>query len=82
VTAAGAEAKANAAVEAKVSGEAKATMSDIDRLILDVIKDVTAEEDMATTLGKEREIDTDPSRREDFNLWHLGGQELSEEEKT
>jgi hypothetical protein len=49
VTAAGAEAKA--AVEAKDAGEAEATISDIDRLISEVIKDVTAE-DMATTLGK------------------------------
>jgi hypothetical protein len=82
VTVAGAEAKAKAAVEVKVAGEAEATMSDIDRLISDVIKDVTTEEDMATAPGKEREIDTDPSGREDFNLRHLGGQELSEEEKT
>jgi hypothetical protein len=51
VTAAGAEAKAKAAVEAKDAGEAEATMSDADMLILDVIKDVTAEEDMATMPG-------------------------------
>jgi hypothetical protein len=73
VTATGAEAKAKATVKAKVAGEAEATMSDIYRLISDVIKDVTAEEDMATSPGKEREIDTDPSGREDFNLRHLGG---------
>jgi hypothetical protein len=82
VTAAGAEAKAKAAVEAKDTGEAEATMPDIDRLISDVIKDVTAEGDMATTPDKEREIDTDPSGGEDFDLRHLGGQELSEEEKV
>jgi hypothetical protein len=28
------------------------------------------------------EIDTDPSGGEDFDLRHLGGQELSEEEKS
>jgi hypothetical protein len=82
VTAAGAEAKAKATVEAKDTGEAEATMSDIDRLISDVIKEVTAEEDIATAPDKEREIDTDPSSGEDFDLRHLGGQELSEEEKT
>jgi hypothetical protein len=82
VTAAGAKAKAKAAVEAKNTGEAEATMSDIDRLISDVIKDVIVEEDMATTPGKEREIDTNPSSGEDFDLRHLGGQELSEEEKS
>jgi hypothetical protein len=79
VTAAGAEAKA--AVEAKGTDEAEATMPDIDRVISDVIKDVAAEEDMATAPDKEREIDTGPSSEEDFNLRHLGGQELSEEEK-
>jgi hypothetical protein len=82
MTAAGAEAKAKAAAEAKDASEVEATMSDVDRLILDVIKDVTAEEDMATLPGKEREIDTDPSSREDFDLRHLGDQELSEEEKS
>jgi hypothetical protein len=82
VTAVGAEAKAKAAVEAKEAGEAGATMSDIDSLISDVIKDVTVEEDMATAPGKEREIDTNPSGGEYFNLWHLSGQELSEEEKS
>jgi hypothetical protein len=81
VTAAGAEAKAKAAVEAKDVGEAEATISDIDRLISDVIKDVTIE-DMATDPGKEREIDTDPPGGKDFDLRHLGGQELSEEEKS
>jgi hypothetical protein len=56
-------------------------MSDIDRLISDVIKEVTVEGDIATTLDKEREIDTDPSGGGDFDLRYLGGQELSEEEK-
>jgi hypothetical protein len=81
MTATGAEAKGKAAVEAKEAGEVEATMSDIDRVISDVIKDVAAEEDMATTPDEEREIDTGPSGKEDFDLRHLGGQELSKEEK-
>jgi hypothetical protein len=36
---------------------------------------------MATTPDEEREIDTGPSGEEDLDLRHLGGQELSEEEK-
>jgi hypothetical protein len=81
VTATGTEAKAVAATEAKDAGEAEATMLDIDRIISDVVKDVTAEEDMATVPDKERGIDSGPSSEEDINLRHLGGQELSEEEK-
>jgi hypothetical protein len=80
VSATGAEDKAKAAIEAKDVGEAKSTMSDIDRLISDVVKDVTTEEDVATTPDKEKGIDSGPSGKEDFNLRHLGGQELSEEE--
>jgi hypothetical protein len=76
MTARGAEAKAKAAIEAKDACEAKATMSDIDRLISNVVKDVTAEEYMATTPDKERGIDSGPSGEEDFDLRHLGGQEL------
>jgi hypothetical protein len=81
VTATVAEAKAAAAIEAKDAGEAKATMSDIDRIISEVVKDATAEEDVATAPVKEREIDSGPSGEENFDLRHLGGQELSEEEK-
>jgi hypothetical protein len=76
----GAEAKAVAAIEAKDAGESKATMSDIDRIISEVVKDVTAE-DVATLSDKERGIDSGHSGEEDFDLWHLGGQELFEEEK-
>jgi hypothetical protein len=82
VIAVGAEAKAKAAVEAKDAGEAEATMSNVDRLMSDLIKYVTAEEDMATAPGKEMEIDTNPSGGEGFDLRHLGDQELSEEEKS
>jgi hypothetical protein len=81
VTATVVEAEAVAAIEAKDAGEAKATMSDIDRIISEVVKDATAEEDVATTPVKEREIVYGPSGKENFDLRHLGGQELSEEEK-
>ena len=81
MTATGAEAKAAAAIEAKDAGEAEATMSDIDKIISEVVKDVTAEEDVATAPDRERGIDSSPSGEEDFDLRHLGGQELSEEEK-
>jgi hypothetical protein len=77
----GAEAKAAAAIEAKDDGEVEATMSDIGRIISYVVKDATVEEDMATTPDKERGIDSGPSGEEDLDLRHLGGQELSEEEK-
>jgi hypothetical protein len=80
VTATGDEAKAAAAIEAKDVGEAEATMSDIVRIILEVVKDVTAEEDVATAPDKERGIDFDPLGGEDFDFRHLGGHELSEEE--
>jgi hypothetical protein len=80
VTTTGAEAKAAATIEAKDAGEAEATMSDIVRIILDVVKYVTAVEDVATTLDKERGIDSGPSGKEDIDLRLLGGQELSEEE--
>jgi hypothetical protein len=62
---------AAAGVKAKDADEAEATMSDINMLISDVIKDVIVEEDMTTAPGKEREIDTDPSGGKDFNLRHL-----------
>jgi hypothetical protein len=68
-------------MEAKDADEAKATMSDIDRIISVVARDVTVDENVATTLVKEMEIDSGPSGEEDFDLQHLGGQELSEEEK-
>jgi hypothetical protein len=59
VTAASAE--ADAAVEVKNSDEAETTMSDIDTLISDVVKDVAVEEEMATAPNKEWEIDASPS---------------------
>jgi hypothetical protein len=80
-TTTGAEAKVVAAMEAKDADEAEATMPDIDRIISEVARDVTSDENVATSLAKEREIDSGPSGEEDFDLRHLGVQELSEEEK-
>jgi hypothetical protein len=80
VTAAGAEADATA--EVKNTNEAETTMSDIDRLISDVVKDVAIKEEMAATPSKEREIDASPSGKKYFDLRHLGDQELSEEDKS
>jgi nitrate reductase NapAB chaperone NapD len=74
----GAKAKVVVAIETKDAGEAEATMSDIDKIISEVVKDVTVEEDVATAPDKERGIDSGPSGKEDFDLRLLGGQELSE----
>jgi hypothetical protein len=85
---AGIEAKAEGATEAKDAGEAEGTiMSEIDRLVSDIFADVTvetnvaAEETMATVRSKGKEIDNAPSNETNFDLRHLGGQELSEEYK-
>ena len=62
-------------------------MSDIDRLVSNIFADVTTEtnvateETMATVPDKGNEIDKTPSDERDFDLWHLGDQELSEEDK-
>jgi hypothetical protein len=82
-----AEAEAEGAAEAKDAGEAETTMSDIDRLVSDIFADVTvetnvvAEETMATVPDKGKEIDNTHSDETDFDLRHLGSQELSEEDK-
>jgi hypothetical protein len=77
-----ASAEADAAVEVKNTNEVETIMSDIDRLISDVVKDVAIEEEMVATPSKEREIDASPSGEKYFNLRLLGGQELSEEDKS
>jgi hypothetical protein len=63
-------------------------MSKIDKLVSDVVVDVVAEktsvvaeENMAAVPDKGKKIDNTPSDEEDFDLRHLGGQELSEEDK-
>jgi hypothetical protein len=82
-----AEAEAEGAAEAKDADEAEMTMSDIDRLVSDIFVDVTVEtnvapeETMATVPDKGKEIDKTPLDKGDFDLRHLGGQELSEEDK-
>jgi hypothetical protein len=82
-----AEAEAEGDVEAKDVDEAETTMSDIDRLVSDIFAYVNAEtnvgteETMATVPDKGKEIDKTPSDERDFDLRHLGGQELSKEDK-
>jgi hypothetical protein len=59
--------------------ELTTTMSEIDRLISDVVaeKDVTA-----VPSNKGKRIEDSSSEDKDFYLWHLGGQLLSEEDKS
>jgi hypothetical protein len=57
--------------------ELATTMSEIDKLISDVV----AEQNMAATLGKGKRIEDASSQEKDFDLRHLGGQEHSEEDK-
>jgi hypothetical protein len=85
--------KATIPADAEDAGKAKAeelvvTMLEIDRLVLYVVADVVAEktsvitgENMAAVPYKGKKIDNSPSDEKDFNLRHLGGQELSEEDK-
>jgi hypothetical protein len=54
------------------------TLSEIDRLISDV---VVEKEVVATASDKGKKIDETSSEGIDFDLWHLGGQQLSEEDK-
>jgi hypothetical protein len=82
-----AEAEVEDATKVKDVGEAEVTMSDIDRLVSDMVADVTveanvaAEEIMASVPDEGKEIDNTPSDERDFDLRHLGSQELSEEDK-
>jgi hypothetical protein len=59
-------------------------MSGIDKLISDMVVEETvapAEENMAAVPGKGKEVVDASSKEKEFDLWHLGGQELSEAEK-
>jgi hypothetical protein len=62
-------------------------MSEIHRLESDIFADVTmetnvaAEETMATMPDKGKKIDKTPSDETNFDLRHLGGHELSKEDK-
>jgi hypothetical protein len=58
--------------------ELATTLSEIDRLISDVV----AEKDIAITPDKGKRIEDASSEDKDFDLWHLGVQDLSEEDKS
>jgi hypothetical protein len=64
---------------ATTEGEKLATtLFEIDKLISDV---VVEKEVVATISDKGKEIDETSLEGVNFDLWHLGGQELSEEDK-
>jgi hypothetical protein len=85
--------KAAIPIDAEDAGEAEAEelaaiMSEVDRLVSDMDVDVVAEEtnvatkeNMAAVPDEGKEIDNTPSDERDFDLRHLGGQELFEEDK-
>jgi hypothetical protein len=77
------EAKAAIPADTEDASRAKAeelatTMSEIDKLIPDVV----AWENMAAMPDKGKRIQDASSKEKDFDLRYLGGQELSEEDKT
>jgi hypothetical protein len=62
----------------------ESTLSDIDKILLDMATEeaaTAAEETMATVPGKEKEIAEDTSEEENFNFQNLIRQELSKAEK-
>jgi hypothetical protein len=62
----------------------ESTLSDIDKILLDMAAEeaaTAAEETMAIVLGKEKEIAEDTSEEENFNFQNLIGQELTKAEK-
>jgi hypothetical protein len=75
-----------AAAEAATVEDAnlESTLSDIDKILLDMAAEeaaTAAEETMATVPEKEKEIAEDASEEENFNFQNLIGQELSKAEK-
>jgi hypothetical protein len=65
--------------------ELAATMLEIDKLISYVVTEetgVAAEESMAAVPNKGKKVVDTSSGEKDFDLRHLGGQELSEEDRT
>jgi hypothetical protein len=79
VTVAGAEADATAEAEKLAT-----TMSGIDKLISDMVAEetgVAAEESMAAVPDKGKKVVYTSSGEKNFDLRHLGGQELSEADK-
>jgi hypothetical protein len=79
--------EATTAAEAATAIEAAnlmSTMSGIDKLISDMVAEeavATAEEIVAVVPGKVKEVADTSSKGKEFDLRHLGGQELSEAEK-
>jgi hypothetical protein len=62
----------------------KSTLSDIDKMLLDMAAEeaaAAAEETLATVPGKRKEITEDISEEKDFNFQNIIGQELSKAEK-
>jgi hypothetical protein len=62
----------------------ESTLSDIDKILLDMAAEEAAtatKETMATVPGKENEIAEDTSEEENFNFQNLTGQELTKAEK-
>jgi hypothetical protein len=62
----------------------ESTLSDIDRILLDMATEeaaAAAEETPATVPGKGKEITEDISKEKDFNFQNIIGQELSNAEK-
>jgi hypothetical protein len=58
----------------------ESTLSDIDKILLDMAAEeaaTAAEETMATVPGKEKEIAEDTSEEENFNFQNLIGQKLT-----
>jgi hypothetical protein len=82
-----ASAEADVAAEPEDATEATnlvSVMSGIDKLISDMVVEETvviAEENVAAVLGKGKEVADTSSKEKEFDLRHLGGQELSEAEK-
>jgi hypothetical protein len=77
------EAAAAEAATAEVAN-LESTLSDIDRILLDIAAEEVAtavEETMTTVPEKEKEIAEDASEEENFNFQNLIGQELSKAEK-
>jgi hypothetical protein len=65
-------------------GNLESTLSDIDKVLLDMVAEEAAtaiEETMATMPRREKEIAENTSEEENFNFQNLIGQELSKAEK-
>jgi hypothetical protein len=75
---------ATAEAEPTEDANLESTLSNIDKILLDMAAEETAtaaEEGVATVPEKEKEIAEDASEKEDFNFQNLIGQELSKAEK-